>query len=164
MEFRFDAEGLYEGTGLSVRPEWLDFNGHMNVAYYVLAFDQMVDGIFELLGIDAAYRATRKLTMFALESHVMWQRELHRDDPLRMTVQFLGVDGKCLHSLYKMYHASEGFLASTSEWMQICVDLEARRSAPWDPEVRARIDEVLARQRHLPRPPEVGRVMRTKGG
>lgn len=163
MQYRFDEEQLFEGTGLSVKPEWLDFNGHMNVAYYVLAFDQMVDGGFDLIGMDAAYRERRRHTMFALESHITWQRELHLNDPLRMTVQFLGVDNKRLHSLYRMYHAEQGYLAATCEWMQICVDLEARRTAPWDPEIRARIDAVFARQAHLARPPEVGRVMKVKG-
>jgi acyl-CoA thioester hydrolase len=162
VQYRFDDQDLFEGTGLSVLPEWLDFNGHMNVAYYVLAFDQMVDGGFDLIGIDAAYRASRKYTMFALESHITWQRELHLEDPLRITVQFLGADGKRLHSLYRMYHATEGFLAATSEWMQICIDLEARRAATWDPEIRRKIDAVLARQAHLPRPPEVGRVMQVR--
>lgn len=162
IAYRFDEESYFEGRNLTVQPQWLDFNGHMNVAYYILAFDLMVDGVFDLVGVDAAYRATRKRSMFALESHVTWQRELHLDDPLRITVQFLAADDKRLHSFYRMYHATEGYLAATSEWLQICVDLEARRSATWDPEIRARIDAALARQSHLPRPAEAGRVIRVK--
>ncbi len=162
LNYRFDEEGYFEGTGLTVQPEWLDFNGHMNVAYYILAFAQVVDGVFDLLGVDADYRAARKHSMFALESHVTWQRELHLNDPLRITVQFLAADDKRLQSFYRMYHATKGYLAATSEWLQICVNLEARRSAHWDPQIRTRIDQALARQAHLPRAPETGRVIQVK--
>ncbi|GAB5471573.1 MAG: thioesterase family protein [Rhodospirillales bacterium] len=153
---------LISVEGLRVRPEWIDYNAHMNVAYYVLAFDLAVDEIFELIGLSRDYRARSGRSSFALESHVMWQRELHLDDPLRVTVQFLGFDGKRMHSIYHMYHAEAGFLAATSEWLQISVDMTARRSAPFEAPIAAKIQDLVARHRDLPKPPEVGRVMGVK--
>lgn len=148
--------------GLSVQPEWIDYNGHMNVAYYVLAFDLAVDEIFNLFGLTEAYRKASGHSSFALESHVTWQRELHLGDPLRVTAQFLGFDGKRVHTVYHMYHAEDGFLAATSEWLQISVDMAARRSAPFEPVVANKIAALVARHRDLPRPPEVGRRIAVK--
>jgi len=58
-----------------------------------------------------------------------------------------------------MYHGREGFLASTSEWMQLSVDLNARRTVPWQPKVLVRLKALYEPQHGLPRPAEVGRVM-----
>lgn len=148
--------------GLRVQPEWIDYNQHMNVAYYVLAFDLAVDQVFDLFGLTQEYRTLSGRSSFALESHVTWQRELHLDDPLRITVQFLGYDGKRVHSIYHMYHAEEGFLAATSEWLQISVDMTARRSAPFEEPVASQIAALVDRHKSLPQPPEVGRVMAVK--
>ncbi len=166
-EFTLDeGEGseLVTIRGARVRPEWIDYNGHMNVAYYVLAFDLAVDEVFTLIGLTEAYREKSGRSIFAIESHVTWQRELHLDDPLRMTAQFLGFDGKRMHSIYHMYHAETGVLAATSEWLQMSVDMAARRSAPFEPALAERIAALVARHRDLPRPPEVGRVMAVKTG
>ncbi len=149
-------------TGLTVQPAWIDYNGHMNVAYYVLAFDLAVDEVFNLFGLTEAYRSTNGRSSFALESHVTWQRELHLGDPLRVTAQFLGFDGKRVHTIYHMYHAESGFLAATSEWLQISVDMTARRSAPFEPLLADKIASLVARHRDLPRPAEVGRAMAVK--
>ncbi len=67
----------------TVRPEWIDYNGHMNVAYYVLAFDLATDSFFDFLGLDEAYRETSGNSTFAVEAHITYQRELAEGDPLR---------------------------------------------------------------------------------
>lgn len=156
------GEELITITGLSVQPEWIDYNGHMNVAYYVLAFDLAVDEVFNLFGLTEPYRKQSGRSSFALESHVTWQRELHLGDPLRVTVQFLGFDGKRVHTIYHMYHAEAGFLAATSEWLQISVDMEARRSAPFEAGIADKLASLAARHRDLPRPAAVGRQIAVK--
>ncbi len=156
------GSALVVASGLRVRPAWIDYNGHMNVAYYVLAFDLVVDEVFNVIGLTKDYREQSGRSTFAIESHVTWQRELHEGDPLRVTVQFLGYDGKRMHSVYHMYHADEGYLAATSEWLQISVDMNARRSAPFEASVGERIRALVERHSALPRPPVVGRVMGVK--
>ncbi len=153
---------LLKISGYSVQPEWIDYNGHMNVAYYVLAFDLAVDEIFNLIGLSERYREESGFSSFAIESHVTWQRELHLGDPLLVTVQFLAFDGKRVHTIYHMYHAEEGYLAATSEWLQMSIDMRIRRSAPFQPEVADKIAALVERHRALPWPSEVGRVMGVK--
>jgi len=150
---------LYHFDGGKVLPAWIDWNGHMNVAYYVLAFDQAVDAVFDAMGLDAEERDGTGCTMFAAESHVIWKRELSEGEPFAITWQILDFDEKRLHSIYHMYHATEGYLAASSEWMQLSVNLGSRKSEPWRPKVLARLQGLYAPQSELPRPPEVGRVI-----
>lgn len=150
---------LYEGP---VLPEWIDINGHMNVAYYVLAFDWATDKLFDFVGVGGDYLETRGQSMFALETHVTYQRELHRGDPLRVTTQILGADAKRLHFFHLMYHGTEGFLAATSEWLAMHIDMAARRAAPFPDDIAARLADIAGAHASLPRPPEVGRVIGLK--
>lgn len=142
-----------------VLPAWIDHNGHMNVAYYLLAFDQATDLFFDHLGLDAAHREATGGTTFAGDIHLTYQRELREGDPLRVTAQLLGYDDKRLRFFQRMHHAEEGFLAATMECLTLYVDLARRRVAPFPAEVRARLAAVQAAHRGLPLPPEAGRVI-----
>ncbi|MEM6513441.1 MAG: thioesterase family protein [Pseudomonadota bacterium] len=122
-----------------VRDEWVDINGHMNVAYYVLAFDLAVDALWQRFGIDDHYVADRGLSTFAVESHVEYLRELRPKAPYTVTTQVLAVDGKRLHQYQRMYHRDEGFLAATCEWMNLHVDLSVRRVSAWPDDVLERV-------------------------
>jgi len=143
----------------AVRPEWIDYNGHMNVAYYVLAFDHATDAFLDFVGVGVDYARRTSFSTFSAEAHITYSREVREGDPLRFTTQLLGYDSKRLHYISHMYHDSEGFLAATNEWMSLHVDLGARRVAPWPAEVMARLAEIMESHGRLPPPPEVGRVM-----
>ena len=147
----------------TVCPEWIDYNGHMNVAYYILAFDLATDTFFDFLGLDEAYRETSGNSTFAVEAHITYQRELAEGDPLRFATQLLGYDEKRLHFIHHMYHADQGYLAATSEWLSLHVDMTLRRVAPMPAQVRARFAEVMASHRSLAIPPEAGRVIKAPG-
>ena len=77
-------------TQVTVEPGWIDYNGHMNVAYYVLAFDRATDRMLDLLDVGEAYRRRTEASFFVLESHITYDREVVADDPLRITTQILG--------------------------------------------------------------------------
>lgn len=147
---------LYEGKVLD---EWIDINGHMNVAYYVLAFDFATDKFFDFVGVGAAYLEERGKSMFAAEAHVTYQRELHRGDRFRVTTRLLGFDAKRLHFFHQMYHGTGGFLAATSEWLGLHVDMGARRSTPFPEDIAARLTAIREAHAGLPPPPEVGRAI-----
>ncbi len=147
---------LYESH---VRPEWIDYNGHMNVAYYVLVFDHASDAFFDFIGIGESYVEQHGHSLFALETHVTYRRELRAGDPIRITTQLLGFDQKRVHYIQNMYHAAEGHLAATSELLGLHVDLAARRSAPLPADAVARLAAVRKAHAELTVPPEVGRVM-----
>ena len=139
-----------------VKPDWIDYNGHMNVAYYVLAFDEATDRLFDLAGLDAAYRAARGLSTFAVESHVNYYRELIADTLYRIESQLLAFDDKRLRFFHWMYHAEENFLVATSEWLGLHVDLESRRVVPFPSEIKARLTGLLG-EKGAALPPQAGR-------
>jgi acyl-CoA thioester hydrolase len=142
-----------------VETGWIDYNGHLNMAYYAVVFDRAVDYVYDRLGIGADYTASGAGSCFTLEIHVTYLRELLLDDPLRVTFQLIDRDAKRLHFFQHLYQAELGYLAATSEQMAMHVDLHSRRSAPFPAAAMARIDDLLAAHRALPRPDQVGHVI-----
>jgi len=140
-----------------VRPEWIDYNGHMNMAYYLLAFDHATDAVLDRYGIGEAYRRRANASIFALETHVTYERELSAGDPLSVTSLIIGADAKRLHLFHRMYHGSDGYLAATNDVMILHVDLATRRSAPFPADVAAALAETAREHACLPRPPQSGR-------
>ena len=142
-----------------VLPEWIDFNGHMNVAYYVLAFDLGVDALWLDFGISEEHVKTNHSSTFAVETHVMYQRELKIDDPYLVTAQILAFDEKRIHQFQRMYHAKEGYLAATAEWLTLHVDLKKRRVSPWPENILESISQVANAQASWSPPAEQGSTM-----
>ena len=142
-------------THLSVLPEWLDYNGHMNVAYYIAAFDLAIEDLKSAYGLDAAYRQAHGRSTVALESHITYQREAHLGEALRVESRILATDGRRLHIAQAMYR--DETLLATQEALSISFDLTARRSCPFDPPLRARIEALQAAQAAGPAPTWVGR-------
>ena len=145
-----------------VLPEWIDINDHMNVAYYLLAFDQAVDSLWAEFGLTEAYVRAHSSSTIAVESHVTWQREIVEADPYVVTSQVLAFDDKRIHQFQRMYHAEQGFLAATCEWMNLHFDTGTRRVAPWPDEIRARIADFADNQGQHRWPAEAGQHMRIK--
>lgn len=147
-----------------VEPEWVDYNGHLNVAYYHMAFDRSTDRFLESIGLGEDYLTREHGSMFALEDHMTYQRELREGEPLRITFQLLDFDEKRIHYFLRMVHASEGYLAATMEHLSIFVDMRERRSAPMPRAVYDALGALLEQHRQLERPEEVGRVMGIRRG
>jgi acyl-CoA thioester hydrolase len=143
----------------TVQPEWIDYNGHMNLAYYMLAFDHATDAFFDFVGLGEAYLKANNASTFTLEGHITYDRELMAGAPMRFETQLLAHDAKRLHYIHFMYHAEEGYLASTNELISLHVDMTARRSAAMPGEIVARLDAVAASHDKLPRPEQAGRVI-----
>lgn len=148
---------IHEGT---VRPEWIDINGHMNVAFYVLAFDQAVDGLLARAGITDDYIRETGGTTFAVESHVTYRRELTQGQRYRIESQILAYDEKRVHQFQRMYHADENYLAATAEWMNLHVDLGTRRVSAWPASVLRELERLAGAQRATAMPQEAGKRMR----
>ncbi len=142
-----------------VLPEWIDYNGHMNLAYYMLAFDHATDAFFDYVGLGESYLKAQNASTFTLEAHITYDRELMLDAPMRIDTQLLAHDAKRLHYMHFMYHAEEGYLASTNELISLHVDMDARRSAPMPEDVLMRLDQIAAAHGKLPRPKQAGRVI-----
>jgi acyl-CoA thioester hydrolase len=143
-----------------VLPEWIDINNHMNVAFYVLAFDQGIDSLWGKFGITSDHIKDMNSSTFAVESHVVYRRELTLDDPFIVTAQILAFDEKRIHQFQRLYHAGEHYLAATAEWMNLHVDLNTRRVAPWPATILDDIRVVAEEQGRWSWPQDAGRQMR----
>lgn len=145
-----------------VEPQWVDLNGHMNMAYYHLVFDELLDVAFSTLGIGWDYTQKGEGSCFTAEVHVCYLAEVKEGDPLRVTYQMLDADEKRIHIFGHMYHAEEGYLAATSEQMCIHVDMKSRRASSFPAEQQAKIEAMKKAHADIPRPPQAGRVIGIK--
>ena len=156
------SEAVRDGPALSdrmtVRPEWIDFNGHLNMAYYNVLFDEGIDDIYRLLGFGADYARTRGMTTFVADFRVRYIRELKEGDTVRCSVQLLDHDEKRFHSYQELHH-EDGWLAATAEALVLHVDLTGPRVAPMPPDIAERVAAMQAAHDKLPRPEAVGLPM-----
>ncbi|MGI9203629.1 MAG: thioesterase family protein [Woeseiaceae bacterium] len=147
---------IYEGR---VKPEWIDVNNHMNVAYYVLALDLAVDALWDRFGITSDYIDSGQGSTFAVECHVTYQRELLEGEPYIVTAQILAYDEKRIHQFQRMYHGEQGHLVATAEWMNLHVDLTTRRVTPWSTQILTNIGTYAGAQASVDVPDEAGKKM-----
>lgn len=142
-----------------VRAEWIDHNGHMNIGYYLVAFDNATYPFFEFLGLTPAYRKREGATTFALESHLHFLREVKEGDLLRFEARLLDHDAKRIHFYQEMFHAGEGYLAATFEGLSTNISLATRRSAAMATDQQERLAAIKSAHAALPRPWQVGHVI-----
>ena len=158
---RTDLEPLFFAPLVSsimrVEPAWVDYNGHLNMAYYNVLFDRAVDEAFDLLGVGPAYVTARGHSTFTAEVHIRYLRELHGGDPVRVTFQLLGYDQKRMHYFEQLFHAEEGWVSATSENMSLHVDMAQRKTAPFPADVTTRLAKLKTSHTRLPRPEAAGR-------
>jgi acyl-CoA thioester hydrolase len=149
---------------MRVEPGWIDYNGHLNMAYYNVLFDRAMDEVFDLLGCGAAYTKATRHSCFVTEIHVHYLRELHAGDPVRVTVQLLDFDAKRLHYFEELRHAEQGWLSATSENLALHVDMMAKKTAVLPDDVMVRLARMKAAHGALPIPQGAGRRIAMKGG
>lgn len=154
------SQGMpYVTTGLKVEPEWIDYNGHLNMAYYNVLFDLGVDGAFETFGLGPDYVKAHNASYYTLENHVVYLREIHDGDDVDVSFQLLDYDAKRTHAFLELIHAKDGFVSATSEQIHMHVDMNQKRSSPFPDAVLERIGAMHAAHRPLPVKPQVGRVI-----
>jgi len=142
---------------MRVEPQWIDYNGHLNMAYYNVLFDRAVDEVYELLGIGPSYLARSGHTTMTAETHVRYLREIHVSTPVRVRFQLLDFDEKRMHYFEELVHAEEGWLSATAENMTLHVDMTAKKVAPWPADVVERLTAMKEAHARLPRPEAAGR-------
>jgi acyl-CoA thioester hydrolase len=146
---------------MEVEKDWIDYNGHMNMAYYNVLFDRGGDEVLDVLGVGAAYARERGFTTYTAELHVCYVRELHLGDRVTATFQLIDRDEKRLHAYQELRHA-DGWLAATSESLALHIDMSGPRVAPFPADVMARVDAMWAAHASLPTPERVGRSIGIK--
>jgi Predicted thioesterase len=97
-----------------VRPEWVDYNGHMGDFAYAIVFSQTVTAFMEEIGLDGAYRDATSATLYTLDLRIGYQRECHEGARLVLTLHVLEADAKRMH-LYLEMHDEDGNLLAWNE-------------------------------------------------
>jgi acyl-CoA thioester hydrolase len=128
-----------------VRPEWIDSNGHMNLAYYVVVFDLATDKLYATMGIGDAYREATGNSCFTAETHTIYEREMRLGEPLRIHTWLLGVDSKRVHYFHELFHAESGERSAAQELMALHIDMRTRRVAPFPDEQGAALQIAVAK-------------------
>ncbi|MEI9924452.1 MAG: thioesterase family protein [Bradyrhizobium sp.] len=142
---------------MQIEPQWIDYNGHLNMAYYNVMFDRAIDELWLQLGIGPTYLKAHQGSTFTAECHVRYLREIHLGDPVQISILLVGADEKRLHTFEELRHAGEGWLSATSENMTLHIDMGARKTAPFPPDIRTRIEAVAKAHSAVARPEGIGR-------
>ena len=151
----------FVSSGMEVEKDWIDYNGHLNMAYYNVIFDRGADEAAAVLGLGADYAKERKFTTYTAEIHVCYVRELHLGDKVTVTFHLLDHDEKRLHAYQEIRH-SDGWLAATCETLSLHVDMSGPKVAPFPQDIFARVGAMQTRHDPLPRPERAGRSIGIK--
>lgn len=141
----------------TVLPAWLDYNGHMNVAYYLVAFETGIDAYKAVVGMDLAYIEGTGRSTVALESHITFQNEAMLGEALRIETRIVDFDGKRAHIYQELFRGED--LLATQETLSLSFDTRARKSCRFEDAVAARYRALVAAQAALPRPKWLGRAV-----
>ncbi|MTI45405.1 thioesterase [Roseibium hamelinense] len=147
---------------MTVMDDWIDYNGHLNMAYYNVLFDTACDEVFIKLGLGPDYVKNRNASYFTAEVHVCYLAELSAGMPVIVDLQLIDFDAKRAHFYQELRHAEEGWLSATSEQMSLHVDMESRKVASWPEDIQQNFEALKAVQDELPVPERAGRQIGIK--
>lgn len=139
----------------SVIPEWVDYNGHLSEAYYVLIFGHATDALMDALGMDAAYRKRTGRSLYTVDARIRYLLEAHQGEGLEVRTWIAGADAKRLlvvHRMHRLPASGAGKSASDpiaeTELVLLSVGPSADRpnpqAMPFEALVRARIRRIAA--------------------
>jgi len=150
------------GRGLPVwegacRQEWVDYNGHMNETFYLLVMSWGTDRFMELVGCDEGYRRRGAGTLYTLETHLRYFREVSLGAGLLVTAQLVEYDAKRLRLYSRVWAEGQAGPAAAAEFLLLHVAGTPPRGAPFAAPMPACLARLAERQRALPRPEDAGR-------
>lgn len=124
-----------------VRPEWIDYNGHLSEGYYVLVFGFATDAVLDAVGAGSEYRRAEQCSLYTVEAHVRYLDEVGPDSELTVTSRIVAASGKKLRLCHEM--AVDGALVATEEILALHVDTASGRTTPMPERIAARAGELL---------------------
>lgn len=154
-----NIETPFNEFSTTVQPEWIDNNGHMNVAYYHLVFDLAATPFFNWLGLTDENRKAHNISTFALETHLNYLSEVKVNTSVRVESRVLDVHKKRFHFFQQMYKTDTNQLSATHESLGTVVDMTQRKSTTMPDSIYQRIQEVKTAHSKLQLPWQVGHVM-----
>ena len=142
-----------------IREEWVDYNGHLRDAFYLLIFSYATDALMDRLGLDSQNREASGHSLFTLEVHLNYLHEVKLGAHVEVRTQLIGYDKKRLHVYHSLHLVGDERALAGNEQMLLHVDLAGPRSAPFGEHSLALLQAIEDQQRDLPRPEHVGRVI-----
>ncbi len=134
----------FSGYRRRVPADWLDYNGHLNEGFYVVAFSHASDLWMDAIGLDAAGRARWARSMFTVEAHVRYLAEIPDGKEISVATWLMGADDKRVLAFSALYAEGAEAPAATHEALYLCVDTGTRRAGVWPGPVRAALDAMIA--------------------
>ena len=143
----------------TIIPDWVDYNGHLRDAFYLLIFSYATDALMDRLGMDSNSREATGHSLFTLELHLNYLHEVKLDTEVEVHTQIIGHDSKRLHLYHSLHRVGEPQELAGNEQMLLHVDLAGPRSAPFTAATLERLQGIVAEQADLPAPAYIGRVI-----
>tara|TARA_R110001599_G_scaffold210949_1_gene408362 strand:- start:510 stop:989 length:480 start_codon:yes stop_codon:yes gene_type:complete len=147
----------------TVLPQWVDYNGHLNDAYYMVVFSEATNALMGMIGLDEAGRKATGHSIYTLEAHINYLLEVKQDKAIEVQTQILGSDAKRLQIYQTMLLAGTDTLLAANEQMLLNVDMAGPRAAPFAPTVMAKVQVLTLAHRQLARPKYAGRTIALPG-
>lgn len=154
-----DMINLFEGPVLA---EWIDYNGHMNDAYYVVAFSQAIDAFMLHIGLNESFRKEHHVSIYTLQSMVTYIKEVAEAEPILIQAQLLESDNKKLRLFMTMLHAETYDELANMETLLLHMDMKAHKAAPFLPQTQAQLDSLQASHNLLDAPQNAGKAIALK--
>lgn len=133
--------------------QWIDYNGHLRDAYYGLIVSLATDALMDRIGLDAAYRARTRCTLYTVELHLHFLHEIKQHDTAQVALRLLASDAKRIHAALEISRAAQpASIAAGAEVVLLHVrqDDDAARTVAFPPQVSAALDELVAASAALP--------------
>jgi acyl-CoA thioester hydrolase len=128
---------IYRDT---VKPEWVDYNGHLRDAFYMLIYSLTTDAFMDRIGLDEAGRHARQRTMYTLEAHVSYLREIKEGAAVRVDARVIASDTKRVHLYMEMFEGEGDQPMSACEQMMMQIDTSGEpKAASFDEEVGGKV-------------------------
>lgn len=153
---RGGADGGQSRMDTHVRPEWVDYNGHMTDSRYLQVFGDATDALFRSVGVDDSYRESGR-AMYTVESHVTHGAQAKALEPLYVLTRVLAVDDKRVHLFHALHRRRDEVLVATGEQMYLHVDTRAGKAALMGAGMRDKLEQLRASQASLAPPTRLKR-------
>ena len=121
-------------TTKKIIKEWTDYNGHMNLSYYILVFDIGAEVILSKFKMGEHSAKTTKKSTMVVETHTTYNQEVKEGDEVDVFISYFDHDNKRLHYKLEMFDKAKNTLSATTEILALYIDLSIRKVAEFEPE------------------------------
>lgn len=157
------SKALLKNYQDTVRKEWIDYNGHLNDGYYAVAFSLAAETFLDHIGLYLDYREKTQCTLYTVETHIVYLRELKEFAPIEIAWRLMGFDSKRIHIFQEMRHAQANYVAATCEVMFLHVNQKGiARASAMPEESLAILEALLETHSKLQTPVQAGRKIELK--